>query len=242
MNALESATLARTPSRIIVGGITPSVVSTLAESTSSSGARSLTGPELAQLADYERTIREGLGTFLDVAHALLMIKTNHLYRGNHRTFEAYCRSKWDISRAYAYRLTGAAEVFERLLTMADITPPRNERQLRKLVGLDPRLAAKAWRTAHVLAGEAEPTSRHVADALSQLDSTTRSRSQSSHPNTDEPESYVGGALHETQRLRKCLLEGNVEGALVVLAKLRLFLERAVAVDSRSTDEESLEGE
>jgi len=239
MNALDSASIARTTNTSAAGNATPDVVSTLAGSRPPALPQSLTGPELSQLKDCERTINAGLATFLDVAHALLTIKAKHLYRGDYPTFEAYCRYRWDISRAYAYRLTGAAEVFERLLAITDVSPPRNERQLRKLVGLDPRLAAKAWRKAHVLAGEAEPTSRHVADALSQLHRSTRGRDQGGHSNTDEPESYVGGALHETQRLRKCLLDGNVEEALVVLAKLRLFLERAVGVDSPAIDQEQI---
>lgn len=51
----------------------------------------------------------GLSAFFDVAYALMEIKQRRLYRGEFASFEDYCRNRWNMRRAHAYRLIGAAE-------------------------------------------------------------------------------------------------------------------------------------
>ena len=63
----------------------------------------LTDTEKLKFDQYEQIIKNGLNTFLQVGHALAQIRDNRLYRETHKTFEKYCKDKWDLGRAYAYR-------------------------------------------------------------------------------------------------------------------------------------------
>jgi len=195
----------------------------------------LSRPEAEQLVECERVIGAGFKAFYEVAAALVIIQTKRLYRAQFPSFEEYCRHRWGLSRTHAYRLIGAAGMFERLLTLRDITPPTNERQIRPLVGLEPKFACKVWRRAHALAGEAEPTSGDVTHARDQLEDSLNAHAEdlTRTPETSNP--YAVSALHSIQRLRKCLTEKHIEEALVVIAKLRLLLERMVCQDTIHSD-------
>ena len=107
----------------------------------------LTSAEKADLERYESTIAANLAAFFKVGFALSEVKRRKLYRGEFKTFEGYCLKKWEMHRAYAYRLIGAAEVYKNLSPMGDIPLPESERQVRPLIGLTPIIALKAWRRA-----------------------------------------------------------------------------------------------
>ena len=79
----------------------------------------LTTKESGRLTTCERVIEKGVGTFVEVGNALAEIRDDKLYRGSHRTFEAYCKERWQISRAQAYRQIEAAQVAEDLSPMGD---------------------------------------------------------------------------------------------------------------------------
>ena len=66
-------------------------------------AVTLTEPEKVRLKEYERIIRKNLNAFLKVGHALAEIRDNRLYRKTHKTFEKYCKDKWDLSKVHAIR-------------------------------------------------------------------------------------------------------------------------------------------
>src|SRR5258708_39946191 len=89
--------------------------------------------EVCALADCEKVIQQGLGTFLEVGEALLMIREGRLHREHYSTFEEYCRKRWQMGRSYACRLTDAAGVAKNLLPMGSI--PTHELQLRPLTNL-----------------------------------------------------------------------------------------------------------
>ena len=74
--------------------------------------------------------------------ALAKIRDSRLYRETHETFESYCRDRWDMGKAYAYRLIDSAQVQEVLSPMGDITPT-NERQVRPLTKLTPEQQQEA---------------------------------------------------------------------------------------------------
>ena len=59
--------------------------------------------EQDQLAACERVIKQGLSTFLDVGKCLAEIRDDRLYKGTHKTFERYCKDRWDLSRPRAYQ-------------------------------------------------------------------------------------------------------------------------------------------
>lgn len=101
-----------------------------------------------KLLEQEKTIRNGLRTFIEVGTALLIIRNEKLYREAYDTFEEYCDKKWDIDRSRAYQLMESAEVVATLemSTMVDILPT-NERQTRPLALLPADKQVEAWQEA-----------------------------------------------------------------------------------------------
>jgi post-segregation antitoxin (ccd killing protein) len=103
-----------------------------------------TGELVDTLESCEAVIERGLGTFVEVGNALIAIRDGKLYRADHDTFEAYCSTRWGLSRKRAYDLTGAAEVVAALSPMGDVPLPSNERQARALAPMrdDPSAMAE----------------------------------------------------------------------------------------------------
>lgn len=133
----------------------------------------LTPRERTTLAEQEQIIERGLVTFLEVGGALLTIRSERLYRASHRTFEDYCRERWDMGRSRAYQLIDAAQVVsslsESVSTTVDKTAlPQSERQVRELKAAPEELRAEAWAQAQEDAGAAQPTARQVKEAVRKL--------------------------------------------------------------------------
>jgi hypothetical protein len=80
------------------------------------------------LAECEEIIEKGLATFIEVGAALLQIRDERLYLETHKTFDDYCRERWDFTDRRARQLMTAAEV-------GTIVPVANEAQARELVPL-----------------------------------------------------------------------------------------------------------
>ena len=106
----------------------------------------LSPDECKRLATCERTIQKGLGTFFEVGRALLLIRSERLYRNAHETFEEYCGERWDITRSYAHRLIFAAETTEILLPIGNSLPER-EAHVRPLASVPKEHRAEVWRDA-----------------------------------------------------------------------------------------------
>lgn len=127
----------------------------------------LTTAERAELGRYEKVIERGIDAFMDVGSALIAIRDDKLYRATHGTFEDYCRARWDMSRSYAYRTIGAAEVIENLSPIGDILPV-NEAQTRPLVKLEPEQQREAWADAVEHAPDGKPTAAAVTKAAAKF--------------------------------------------------------------------------
>jgi phage N-6-adenine-methyltransferase len=123
--------------------------------------------ERVRLVTLETVVQRGLATFVEVGSALAEIRDGRLYREEHSTFEAYCRSRWAMSKTHANRLVEAAEV-TRLLAPIGVSPA-NEAQARELAPLmgRPWEAAEAWRDAKAVAEERETpvTAELLRDAV-----------------------------------------------------------------------------
>lgn len=92
------------------------------------------------LAECEKVIDSFRASGLEAGRALLAIRDERLYRQSHRTFEAYCRDRWDMGRDNADHLIGWAKVDANLPTT--VGKPINERQARPLISLEPELQAR----------------------------------------------------------------------------------------------------
>lgn len=66
--------------------------------------------EQSRLEQCEKAIEQGLNTFVEVGRALTEIRDSKLYRIGFKTFEAYCKERWEIGRSRAYELIDQAKV------------------------------------------------------------------------------------------------------------------------------------
>ena len=128
---------------------------------------SLTATEATELSQLEATIERGLKTFVEVGGALLRIRDGRLYRASGNTFEEYCRTRWGMERAHAYRMIEAASVVTNLSPMGDILPT-TERQARPLAPLAPERQREAWARVVETAPEGKITAAHIEATVRQM--------------------------------------------------------------------------
>lgn len=83
-----------------------------------------------------------LNIWYQVGEALLHIRDKRLYRSTHKTFEEYCRERWDFSRRRAYQLLDAAGVFENVKNFSHL--PQYESQVAPLTSLEPEAQGIVW--------------------------------------------------------------------------------------------------
>jgi hypothetical protein len=95
----------------------------------------LTSEERTLLASLETIIDQNLHSFMKTGEALRTIRLDRLYRQTHKTFEDYCRERWDVSRPTAYRLIDSVEVVKIVSQLGDIPLPANVEQTRILAPL-----------------------------------------------------------------------------------------------------------
>ena len=119
------------------------------------------------MGQLEETIRHSMQSFVEVGAALKEIRDGRYYRSTHDTFEAYCQAKWDIKRAYAYRIMAASDVLENLSTIVDKLPTV-ETQCQPLAPLAPEQQQAAWAAAVEKAGDAPVTAKIVSAAVAEL--------------------------------------------------------------------------
>jgi hypothetical protein len=124
--------------------------------------------ETTRYQQCEQIIERGLNTFVDVGNALLEIRDNKLYRIEYKTFEDYCKERWNISRPRAYQLIEAATVVGNLSTMVDKQIPISERQTRPLTKLEPEEQREAWQQVIVRADEKPITAALVTEVIEEI--------------------------------------------------------------------------
>lgn len=128
----------------------------------------LTTTEQQALHAHEATIRAGIDTFVAVGNALAAIRNERLYRADYATFEDYARERWEIGRARAYQLMGAAQAALAVSTIVDIAPPANEAQARPLAGLAPDVQREVWQQATATAPGGKVSGAHVAEVAARV--------------------------------------------------------------------------
>jgi len=102
----------------------------------------LTKDEADRMLSLESAIEQGVKTFVEVGAALMEIRESRLYRVSHKTFEAYCKERWDMSKTNANRLIGSATVVENLAPIG--VKPQSEAQARPLTALEPEDQVEVW--------------------------------------------------------------------------------------------------
>ncbi|MBE9001074.1 hypothetical protein IQ274_23335 [Nostoc sp. LEGE 12447] len=143
--------------------------------------RELTPEEQNERLNLERRVERA---FLEAGQALMELRDRRLYRSTHRTFEEYCRDRFNYSRDAAYLKISATVVYENLQKFLptigrQIPMPTNERQLRFLAKaeLEPTVQADVWQQAVEQAGNKIPSGRIVKDVVDRI----RERSKVPNP-------------------------------------------------------------
>jgi len=125
----------------------------------------LSTQESVRLCELERIIQKGKDTFVEVGTALSEIRDSRIYRATFKTFEEYCKERWDFNRDYVNKIIAASSVISNLDTM--VSKPTNERQARPLAQLPADKQPAAWERAQEIAKEeSKPVAaRHVEAAV-----------------------------------------------------------------------------
>jgi len=129
----------------------------------------LTTTERKSLAKCETVIQKNLAAFVEVGQALFDIREDRLYRATHKTFEAYCKERWELSKSRVYQLIGATEVRQALSTTVDLLPA-NEAQARPLTAIPMEQVEDVWQEAIETAptddnGQPVITAKHVEETV-----------------------------------------------------------------------------
>ncbi|WP_250126636.1 hypothetical protein [Chroococcidiopsis sp. CCMEE 29] len=113
--------------------------------------------------------------FCEAGSALRELRDKRLYRSTHKTFEAYCRDRFNYSRDSAYLKIAAAAVYDNLqkflpTNCRQFPLPTNEHQLRALAkaDLEPQMQASAWLQGVEEAGGKVPSGRIVKGIVERL--------------------------------------------------------------------------
>jgi len=156
------------------------------------------------LEQLEQVVNDNLQSFYDAGRALAEIRDRELYKikngGEYRTFAAYCKGVWDMSRPRAYQLIDTAHVQENLSTMVD--KPIPERQARPLIKLNPEQRREAWKKAVETAPDGKVTAKHISEIVMSLSGEPSCKKQIQVPTSAIAESAVSLALSAILQLEK----------------------------------------
>lgn len=126
----------------------------------------LTTTEHQKYLECNATIEHGLQTFFDVGTALMIVRSDRLYREEYGTFEDYCQEKWGWTRQRANQLIASADVVANLAEMTTIVvKPATESQVRELVKLEPDKQRAAWKDVVDTAPKGKITAKHVKEVV-----------------------------------------------------------------------------
>lgn len=114
--------------------------------------RLLTAEERRDLNHLETIIQNGWKVFLQVGGALIEIRDRKLYRAQYKTFEAYLKIRWGLSRPRGYQLIDSANLAKELGN-ANEPPPNSERVARELGKFPSDMRKSIWRKAQKIAGD-----------------------------------------------------------------------------------------
>ena len=156
-----------------------------------------------ELERLEGVIQENIGAFYEVGMALMKIRDQKYYHDvlGFKTFEEYCKSKWDFASNYARRLIASAETVENIKSVPMGTIPQTERQARSLARLGADQQLIAWQKAVETAPDGKVTGAHVYKIVKGM--TMEQEKPRSAPQPQIPSDAMqlsGIAINQLQRI------------------------------------------
>ena len=195
--------------------------------------RELSISEVRRLEQCETVILGGWKTFLEVGRALVEIRDAHLYRREYRTFEEYCRHRWEYSRAHAYRLIDAASVATALGSIG--AKVSSEAQLRPLSSLSPREIPVAWKAAEALAGGGEVTGKIVRQVVEKIRSAigdTREEKNEKKAKLKKNRPEIAESIDLVEKLKEAAERYDMASVLILATQLHTLLQKLADAESR----------
>jgi hypothetical protein len=151
----------------------------------------LTTEEQGRYRTLKRTIDNEMGAFLRVGSALIEIHDKKLYRGEFKTWEMFCRDKFNLGRSQADRLMKSASAVEKMSPIGDKKLlPLNEYQVRELLRLksvEERQEVWAEVVAKAETGEGGLTAKEIGENIAQRNSNGDSNRRPEKVPPDDPD-------------------------------------------------------
>jgi hypothetical protein len=190
------------------------------------GEAALNAAEEMKLEQFETVLKPGLGSFMVVGKALKAIRDERLYRAKFKTFEDYCRQRWDLSDKYAYRHIDAYTVVENLVSKLKTSPngetrlPTNESQVRPLTSLEPEQQIKAWQQVLKLCAGKPITANEVQAVVDKMGGNPPKEE------TAKPKTALKKAETKLEKIDKLVAEAlEADETKLTVAKLKEVLEK-----------------
>ncbi len=118
-----------------------------------------------------RVVDASIATYREAGAALTEIRDRQLFRATHRTFEDFCKSRWEMTPQHAGRIMAAAALALKLEPTGSI--PRTERLARPIVGLPENEQLATWKETQQLAAGDPVRPEHVRAAVSKRRPATK---------------------------------------------------------------------
>ena len=125
---------------------------------------------IRKLAENETIVARGLMNFVETGRALQQIRDERQYlEAGHKSFEAYLKERWSMSRVHAHRFIEASGTVENLLPIGNTSkPPKTESVARAVAAetKEPEKQREIWQEA--TADNPEPTAADVKKAAAKV--------------------------------------------------------------------------
>jgi hypothetical protein len=165
----------------------------------------------------EEVIEGGWASNVQVGLAFATIRDRRLYRAEFRTFDEYCRERWEYGRRYVDQLISAAQVFTYLRANCSQMKPDHESQIRPLTHLSPEQARIAWDKAVQRASGKTVTARLIKNVVNGVRATLNQNQppRQKRPSAEAKHRLIDAAVGEllmllSQKANHAILTQKVE--------------------------------
>ena len=130
----------------------------------------LTDQERELLVECESDIEQNLQGAFVFGYRLNQISEQKLHRATYKTFEAYCRKRWDFSKSHANRLIQAYLCQKHLNGIKDVEVyvPTKESQVRYIADLKPEQQVEVAKAVYEEVGDKKASAGDFGEAREKL--------------------------------------------------------------------------
>lgn len=170
--------------------------------------------EQGELKELVSIVNRCAQTMIEAGTALRNIRERKLWRGSHKSFDAFVKAEWGYGSDYANKMIASSEVSQKLNTIVVSTPKAleitKESQLRELTSVPTKHLPKVIATAAKIAGDDPITAKDIKQAREEVLAT---ETKPAPPRdawedvVDEPETALN---HETVAERAAKMKSMIK--------------------------------